>query len=598
MANEGADNTVAVSRKLATVRRIGGIQMFSRNQSILTIDGWTVVVNTGNTTNGGYKVGEFVMFFELDAFLPAESKYSHLYKNTSLGQAIECRGEMGYPVKTTVAINGKKRQVRSLGLVYKLACFPEIQAKANKVIRANNSDLAAAADILRQSDFSQDLGIVKWDPEIEDGYGGHIIVYYQKLPPFMIKTSMERVQNCPNIFKKAKYRTMVFQESVKMDGCAISIYYIVKGSRFYPTLPNVRPTFLVRAQRPNGRLGVCSRKDDLMDVPGNVYWNTAMRTGALANLIRLENSIVVQGELVGYGINGNPLGYPVGQTDLFVYSMIRVDGPQLERADPATVEALAAELGFKHVPVKGYTTITSIAKSHEELIARADSEGRGVEGLVFKNCEDGRWFKVLSPRYLLDRDEIVRSVKAQEMEAKSESAKGSKPEKQKKPKKPSQAPKGGRVRTVASKAGASSRVSQAKTSGGVATAQKPKAVETPLPKEAVVPAPGNDKTAGAPGGKASAANLAAQSNPASPPAVEQVSAVAAATKVSPQSLRPSEIASPAMAIPPHIKEKLAKIKASKAQSAQSTTAQTSLPIPTNVANPSGNKVSPTANVSF
>lgn len=56
---------------------------------------------------------------------------------------------------------------------------------------------------------------------------------------------------------------------------------------------------------------------------------------------------------------------------------------------------------LKHVKVMGYHRLRDIAESHEDLISLA--EVRGGEGLVFKSCVDDRWFKVLSPQWIVEQ---------------------------------------------------------------------------------------------------------------------------------------------------------------------------------------------------
>lgn len=73
-----------------------------------------------------------------------------------------------------------------------------------------------------------------------------------------------------------------------------------------------------------------------------------------------------------------------------------------KRWHPREVESFAAEHGLEHVPVLGYRTVREVARHHEDLQVRADL--KDGEGLVFKSCAvDGRWFKVLSSRWIMEK---------------------------------------------------------------------------------------------------------------------------------------------------------------------------------------------------
>lgn len=117
-------------------------------------------------------------------------------------------------------------------------------------------------------------------------------------------------------------------------------------------------------------------------------------------------SIAIQGELVGWSIEGNPYNYPENKRDFFVYTVINIE--TRERWHPKDVKDFADVWGLKHVKIIGYTTLPAIAKSHKELVDRAD-KGEG-EGLVFKCCDDNRWFKVLSSKYIITKGDEARAL--------------------------------------------------------------------------------------------------------------------------------------------------------------------------------------------
>jgi len=358
-------------------------------------------------TPGGetdFSKGEFVLFFEVDAFLPKKGNLGRLF--SEVGNPCTLDGDDGYRVitKKVASATAPYEVIRSQGHVFKLSSrtFPDIHAnflkQADAIGDMVDGNINTLAETLRGVDYSSILGVKKWVNEKESEAAN------VRLPSFIIKSDMDRVQNCPNLFKKSKYKRFVYQESVKMDGCSMTLYHINDASEHWEHLHAIPQQYAKRAVLPGGkaRYGVCSKNFDLWDSAENRrYWDAALQSGILSILRDIGHSVAIQGELVGWGINGNAHGYPKDKVDFFVFSMFDIDGGK--RYDPRKVEKFARLLGLKHTPVLGYVKIPEIASSHQELLDRA--ENREGEGLVFKNCEDGRWFKVHSVSYIVNREE-------------------------------------------------------------------------------------------------------------------------------------------------------------------------------------------------
>ncbi|KAK1831827.1 hypothetical protein QBC39DRAFT_350251 [Podospora conica] len=390
-----SDDEISPARRLVTVRKITSIEPFNNAHNIINIDGWTVAVKKGES----FKPGEYVLFFEVDAFLPSTSRFAALFQ-AALGQTTGLNGQEGYRIGTRDIMNHKlpMKNMVSQGLVFKLARFPQLNKDVQKRRAAlqPNEDFA---DIMRQVDYSSHFGVVKWESQRDPVTGNwHIL-------SFIKRTDTERVQNCPNLFIKAKYRNFVFQESVKLDGRSMTCYFVQRGCHIYPTLHTLGPDYEKRSVQPNGRFGVCSKSCELSNRVPNPYWETALELRLPEIMSHANLSIAIQGELVGWDLQGNPYNYPKNKRDFFVYSVTDVE--TRERWDPKDVKSFADDLGLKHVEVLGYTTLPSIARSHKDLLDRADQ--RDDEGLVFKCLDDNRWFKVLSNKYILKKGDEARA---------------------------------------------------------------------------------------------------------------------------------------------------------------------------------------------
>ncbi|KAK4454262.1 hypothetical protein QBC34DRAFT_342647, partial [Podospora aff. communis PSN243] len=390
------------ARRLSTIRQINEIRRVCRNQSHLIIDGWNVVMKTpGGHTD--FSIGEFVLFFEVDAWLPARGRYGELFKE--VGNPALLNGENGFRVaaKSVTSTFKPYEVIRSQGHVFKLAArkFPVVHAtflrEARGIGEMTENNIEILAEVLRKMDFSFVLGVKKWENEYESEMANI------KIPSFVIKSDMDRVQNCVNLFKKPKYKAFIFQESVKMDGSSMTMYFVDHSSKCWDRLLPVPSQYASRSvPSDNARFGVCSKNFDLLDNGENqnkLFWDAAMKSGIFPILRNVDLPLAVQGELVGWNINGNPHGYPRDVVEFFMYSIIDLE--EGVRLDPRKVEQFAGKLGLLHVPVLGYVKIPEIATSHQDILDRA--ERRQGEGLVFKNCDDGRWFKVHSASYLVAR---------------------------------------------------------------------------------------------------------------------------------------------------------------------------------------------------
>src|ERR1022692_2598024 len=76
-------------RKLATIRQISNLLPIpgADRIEVATIDGWKVVVNKGT-----HVIGELVVYFEIDSFLPIRDEFEFLRKSSYKKMADEVEG--------------------------------------------------------------------------------------------------------------------------------------------------------------------------------------------------------------------------------------------------------------------------------------------------------------------------------------------------------------------------------------------------------------------------------------------------------------------------------------------------------------------------
>jgi RNA ligase (TIGR02306 family) len=353
-------------RKLATIRRVSALRPIEGADLIelAIVDGWQCVVKKGE-----FAIGDLGVYFEIDSFLPStDARYAFLEP-----RFIKWEGKIGARIKTM-----KLKSQLSQGLFLPATAYPEIEA-------------------VEDLDVTETLGIEKWEKPLPACLGG---TARGNFPSFIPKTDQERVQNIRGLFEDWGHHT--FQESTKMDGSSMTVYYVAKGSCAYEQ--NAKPDG--EGNMPDELSGVCSRNLDLVETQGNQFWITARENQIIEKLRGLGRNLAIQGELCGSGIQSNFEKFPEGVHDFFVYDIWDIDAQ--EYLSPAQTHQVAQDFGLKHVPVHGYIVLNKAAQTIGELLYRA--EGQGIngakrEGIVFKHIESGFSFKCISNSYLLKHGE-------------------------------------------------------------------------------------------------------------------------------------------------------------------------------------------------
>jgi RNA ligase (TIGR02306 family) len=177
-------------RKLASIQEIKEIKPIKDADAIelIVIGGWQCV-----SKKGEFKQGDKCVYFEVDSFLPLETRYEFLRKSSYRNN--EHMGE-GLRVKT-MTMRGELSQ----GLAMPLNLFPEIQNPENG------------------ADMTNLLKVRKWQmPEVVGTAG-----IEKGNKPFDIPTTDEtRVQSMPEFI--AAFKNLPYYISTKMDGTSCTVY--------------------------------------------------------------------------------------------------------------------------------------------------------------------------------------------------------------------------------------------------------------------------------------------------------------------------------------------------------------------------------------
>ncbi|KAF4976299.1 hypothetical protein FZEAL_7015 [Fusarium zealandicum] len=329
-----------------------------------SVDGWTVVVR--------FDEGDQGLCFEIDSLLPGSGpRWADMAPSREPGAdgpAPDMR------IKTR-----RIRGVFSQGLLIPLSEFPEIVAAVQALARGvAPSELDAK---LRETSFEELLRVRKFESPDGSESSTDGVTPLPDFPFFIPRTDQERVQNMPDVFYS--HRDAVFQESTKMDGSSVTVFYFCRDSPHYNLLD---PEILASGPDSLGCVGSTVRKLDLS-----------------ATLAKIGRNIAIQAELCGSSIQANYEGFPPGTHSLLLYAVWDIDAQRY--LPPREVrETWASRLGVPHVPVHGYRPLREMGACVADLVARAEGKGvngRKREGIVLKQEDAPFGFKAISNSYLV-----------------------------------------------------------------------------------------------------------------------------------------------------------------------------------------------------
>jgi len=332
-------------RKLATIRVISDIRPIEGADmiEIATVGGWNVVV----AKNVGHKVGDHVVYCEIDSFLPIKEEFEFLRKSSykKMGD------QEGFRLKT-IKLRGQVSQ----GLILPMSVFGDFSWTAYEGLDVTNR-----------------LGIVKYEPPIPAELSGKVKGGF---PSFLHKTDEERVQNLVKEYDEYKLTSAhQFYMTEKLDGSSATFYMN------------------------EGEFGVCSRNLELLETEGNTFWKVA-RELDLENKLKDKGNICLQGELIGEGIQGNP--YKIkGQT---VHFFNGFDIDKQTRFGINEFLILLDEMGLTPVPILDVAML--LPDTVKGMLELAEGKSRlndktEREGVVVRSLDNTISFKAISNKFLL-----------------------------------------------------------------------------------------------------------------------------------------------------------------------------------------------------
>jgi RNA ligase (TIGR02306 family) len=334
-----------MERKLATIREITDIRPIEGADMIelASVGGWNVVV----AKNVGHKVGDHVVYCEIDSFLPIKEEFEFLRKSSykKMGD------QEGFRLKT-IKLRGQVSQ----GLILPMSVFGDFSWTAYEGLDVTNR-----------------LGIVKYEPPIPAELSGKVKGGF---PSFLHKTDEERVQNLVKEYGEYKFTsTHQFYMTEKLDGSSATFYMN------------------------EGEFGVCSRNLELLETEGNTFWKVA-RELDLENKLKDKGNICLQGELIGEGIQGNP--YKIKGQNVHFFNAFDID--KQTRLGINEFLVLLDDMELVSVPILDVAML--LPDTVKGMLELAEGKSRlndktEREGVVVRSLDNTISFKAISNKFLL-----------------------------------------------------------------------------------------------------------------------------------------------------------------------------------------------------
>ncbi len=345
-------------RKLASIKIIDDIQPIEGADMIelAVVGGWKVVI----AKDVGHKVGDHVVYCEIDSFLPIEPEFEFLRKSSFKKMG----AQEGFRLKT-IKLRGQVSQ----GLIIPLRDAIDV------IIRRSGMDYVPT--FTEDDDVTGMLGIMKYEPPIPAQLAGKV---KGNFPSFVQKTDETRVQNLTKEYEEWKNSIHEFYTAEKLDGSSA--------------------TFYLR----DGQFGVCSRNLELVEAEGNTFWKVAREMKIEERLREFGRNISIQGELIGEGVQGNP--YKIKGHTVRFFNVFNIDTSQRLGLRGLT-DIIVDTFGFQTVPIieEPFTLPETVG----DLLQIA--EGKSVlngqterEGLVIRSLDNTISFKAISNKFLLKNE--------------------------------------------------------------------------------------------------------------------------------------------------------------------------------------------------
>lgn len=360
-------------RNLASIQKIVKLEPIEGADKIekATVLGWELVVKKGE-----FKVDELCVYCEVDSVLPDKNEFEFLRERKFRIKTIKLKGQVSQGICFPITILPKDRYYEGDDVTETLGII-KYETPTEKLDRKQQEIKAGKVKkfLMKYSWFRNIL----YKPAKAD------------FPKFIKKTDEDRIQLFPNICETNK--SVPFQVTEKVDGQSAT-YFVVNQDKKWFEFWKEKYVF-----------GVCSRNFHLIKEDNSTWWSIAKQLdikNKLTNFIKIHGSkyIVVQGEIIGEGIQGNK--YNIKGLDFYVFNTFT----EHKIWDNDWLCAIWNSK-FKIVPyLTGQYELKPTIKENVEF-AKGNSfllQNTLREGIVVRNYDMNISFKIINPDFLLKYD--------------------------------------------------------------------------------------------------------------------------------------------------------------------------------------------------
>ncbi len=350
-------------KNLATIQKVTNVRNHPNADALdlVQVLGWQVV-----TKRGEYKENDLCVYVCIDTVLPEKPEFEFL-RNKS------------FRIKPI-----RLRQEYSNGICFPVTFVPGYAGPSNtptEFFFNRKTEVGEDHGIHEVGDDVTDLiGVKKYEKPISPELAGQAVGGF---PSFLIITDEDNLRSYPDAVPELYGRP--FYITRKEDGSS-GTYFINSGE-----------------------FGVCSRRIHLKDTEGNGFWRIARKYDIEAKLRAAfpDLNIAIQGEVVGPGVQKNPIG--LTELEFKLFNIFDING----RAyfDYAKIVDFCATTGIPMVPVIaegstfGYSLTDLIQLASEQMYGDKPAEGIVIrpKESFYSQALKGHWSgKVINEKYKED----------------------------------------------------------------------------------------------------------------------------------------------------------------------------------------------------
>lgn len=375
------------SRKLAHVEIIESLSPIEGADKIevAKVLGWECVVKKGE-----FKVGEKVIYVEVDSVMPELPEYEFLKDRKYRVRTIKLRGQVsqGLVLPMKSLHGGYIRDDKySLGedVTENLQITKYLSPSEREEIIQQERKLANEKNKLKKF-----MMRYSWFRKL-------LLSKKQKsgFPYWVSKTDEERIQNIPYVLEQFKDKEVYVTEKIDYQSVTFT------GKMLSNTIPIIGK-FLPKKYQ----FVVCSRNLTTND-KNSLYWKIAIKYN-IEQILRENPTLTIQGEQGNTNIQGNKYG--IKEPTMWVFNII--DHERNYHFTYSQIVVFCKKYGLEYVPLLKTGKLSELGSTVKDFVEF--SKGKSTlsdiprEGVVVRCIEHGKKilsFKVINPDFLLKYSE-------------------------------------------------------------------------------------------------------------------------------------------------------------------------------------------------